>query len=65
MDCAGAIIGDASDPEDRRCKTRFVCMVPATVGNNSCQKLCVCADSLNVPAGGFQTPSVCPDAGSS
>jgi len=59
FECTIAESGDASDPDDHRCKTGFACMMPTTVGLFACQKMCVCMDSLNVPVGGFQTPAVC------
>ena len=58
-DCAGGIVGDRSDPNDHRCKGGFVCMVPTTVGDFCCQKMCVCRDYAVEPVGGFQTPAVC------
>ena len=33
-----------------------------TVGSFACMKLCVCADSLVVPSGGFQIPPICASA---
>lgn len=48
-----------TNPEDPHCKSGFVCMVPTTVGNFCCKKLCVCKDFVEVPMGGFKTPAVC------
>jgi hypothetical protein len=63
-DCAGGIKGDGSDPTDHRCRSGFVCAVPTTVGAHCCQQMCVCADFVAIPVGGFQTPPACmPGAG--
>jgi hypothetical protein len=59
LECETGTMRDATDPDDHRCRTGFMCMVPTTVGSFACQKMCVCTDWLNVPAGGFQTPVVC------
>ena len=48
-----------TDPNNNHCKSGFVCMVPTTVGNFCCKKLCVCKDFVEVPMGGFKTPAVC------
>ena len=58
-DCARGERGDPNDPADKHCKGGFACMIPTTVGNFACQKLCTCIDTLIVPAGGFQKPAVC------
>ena len=57
--CERGEMRDATDPDDHRCRTGFMCMVPITVGPFACQKMCVCLDWLAVPVGGFQTPAVC------
>jgi len=58
-DCAGGLQGDRSDQTDHRCKTGFACMVPTTVGDFCCEKMCVCRDYVVEPQGGFQAPAVC------
>jgi hypothetical protein len=37
-------------------------MVPTTVGDFCCEKMCVCRDFVYEPQGGFQTPAVCAGA---
>jgi hypothetical protein len=58
-DCTGGIAGNSNDPTDHRCKKGFACMVPTTVGDFCCQRLCVCRDFVVEPVGGFQPPPVC------
>jgi hypothetical protein len=58
-DCNGGFAGDPNDPNDHRCKTGFVCMVPTTVGDFCCQSMCVCRDFVYEPVGGFKTPTNC------
>jgi len=58
-DCATGSIRNSTDPNDHRCKNGFVCMVPTTVGDFCCQRMCACRDFLAEPAGGFTTPAVC------
>ena len=43
--------GRRDNPADKRCRGGFVCMWPMTVGTFACQKLCVCTDFVNAPAG--------------
>ena len=59
-DCADGEIGQTGNPSDTRCKDGFVCLVPTTVGDFACQKLCVCRDFVVEPPGGFQKPAACP-----
>jgi hypothetical protein len=43
---------DCDTEEGSTCAGGFICMVPTTTGNFCCQKLCVCADYVDIPAGG-------------
>ncbi len=54
-DCDGETGGKGSG----LCTTGFVCMVPTTVGDFCCRKMCVCKDLVEIPTGGFKTPEVC------
>jgi hypothetical protein len=57
-DCSdGETTGTASD--NTHCHKGFVCMVPVTIGDLCCRKLCVCRDFVAVPPGGFKTPPEC------
>lgn len=63
-DCQGQT-RDRSDPNDKRCKTGFVCAVPFGAsedvpggGKLCCQKLCLCRDFFSA-AVGPATPSSC------
>ena len=58
-DCEDGERGNADDPADKRCRGGFACTWPMTVGTFACQKLCVCTDFVNVPAGGFTKPAAC------
>jgi hypothetical protein len=58
-DCSDGETGPKGDKGDHHCETGFVCMVPTTVGDFCCKKLCVCKDFVNIPMGGFKTPAVC------
>ena len=58
-DCSDAETGSASDNTDTRCKTGFTCAVATTIGPFCCEKLCICKDFVNVPAGGIPLPDSC------
>jgi hypothetical protein len=58
-DCLGGMMGPRFDALDHRCETGFACMVPTTVGDLCCKRMCVCRDFLAEPIGGFQTPPSC------
>jgi len=61
-DCSSGVMGDPNDPNDHRCKTGFVCMVPTTVGDFCCQSMCVCRDFVYEPQGGFKPSAACAGA---
>jgi hypothetical protein len=43
-----------------RCSTGFICMVPTTVGDFCCRKMCVCKDLIDTSNNTYQqTPEVC------
>jgi len=57
---------DCSDSEgtssaaDTHCKTGFACLVPTTVGDFCCRRLCVCKDFVDTSAADYHTtPKVC------
>jgi hypothetical protein len=58
-DCADAETGTKGDTSDTKCKSNFVCAVATTSGPFCCQKFCICHDFVNVPPGGFTTPTAC------
>ena len=63
-DCASAQQAAAGDPNDHRCASGFICMIPTTVGDLCCKRLCVCKDFLTDPSVSRMLPAACvPDAG--
>lgn len=49
---------NSSDP--KRCHNGFVCVVPTTVGDFCCRRLCVCKDQVDTSTDAYrQTPEVC------
>jgi len=57
---------DCSDGESRgsgtgdlRCQKGFKCIVPVTVGDFCCRRMCVCKDFLADPNAPFTNPSEC------
>jgi len=53
---------DCDTDEGSTCTGGFVCMTPTTTGNFCCKKLCVCADYVDVPAGGVEDLPECDPA---
>jgi hypothetical protein len=58
-DCADGETGPRGNAEDHHCETGFACIVPTTVGDFCCRRLCACKDFLDIPAAGYQLPPVC------
>jgi hypothetical protein len=58
-DCADGETGPRNNAEDHHCETGFACIVPTTVGDFCCRRLCACKDFLDIPAGGYKVPPVC------
>jgi hypothetical protein len=55
-DCAD---GQTGDTASGLCTTGFKCVVPTTVGDFCCKKMCVCRDFLIATPGGYKVPPVC------
>jgi uncharacterized membrane protein YgcG len=69
-DCQGQT-RDRSDPNDKRCKSGFVCAIPFGAADNAsgggqlcCQKLCLCRDFF-LTSVGAATPSSCKEGSGS
>jgi hypothetical protein len=50
---------DCQAVADSPCETGFTCAVPVVVGPFACRPMCMCRDTLEVPAGGIPTPEAC------
>lgn len=52
--------GETGETVARKCKTGFSCVVPTTVGDFCCRRLCVCRDTLETSNPDYsKTPEVC------
>jgi hypothetical protein len=50
----------SSDKTSQQCKTGFTCIIPTTVGDFCCERMCVCKDFVDTTRTGFnKTPVVC------
>jgi len=59
-DCSDAETGPKGNATDHHCETGFACVIPTTVGDFCCRRMCACKDFLNInPAIGYVPPASC------
>lgn len=63
-DCSDGEGGPKGNGDDHHCESGFACVVPTTVGDFCCRRMCVCRDFLNInPQTGYQIPAICRNGG--
>jgi hypothetical protein len=58
-DCKDSEHRNTSNPTDLRCKLGFKCLIPTTVGDLCCRRMCICKDFISDPNIPFMKPTEC------